>query len=169
MTKDANYWIRLLDLQRHVEGGAFKEIYRSPVIIDKGSLPHSFSSPKSISTSIYFLLESHQCSLFHRIKSDEIWHFYTGDALLIHEIFPSGQLRTHRLGANPDNNESFQTVIQAGNWFASHVAPGGSYTLAGCTVSPGFDFEDFAIADRNDLIQQYPEHAALIHSLTPAP
>lgn len=169
MKKDANYWIRQLDLQRHVEGGAFKEIYRSPLMIGKESLPPSFTSSKSISTSIYFLLESHQCSLFHRIKSDEIWHFYSGDPLLIHEIFPSGQLVTHLLGANPDNNESFQAVIQAGNWFASHVAPGGSYTLAGCTVAPGFDFEDFVLAERTELMRQYPDHAELIHSLTPAP
>lgn len=167
--KDANYWIKHLDLQRHVEGGAFKEVYRSPLKVGKESLPNTFTSPKSISTSIYFLLESHQCSLFHRFKSDEIWHFYSGDPLLIHEIFPNGELITHRLGANPEDNESFQVVIQAGNWFASHVAPGGSYTLAGCTVAPGFDFEDFVLAERKELLQAYPEHAALINALTPAP
>lgn len=168
MQKDASYWIRQLGLQSHAEGGAFREVYRSSLIIDPAALNGSFHAAKSASTSIYFLLQAHQCSVFHRIKSDEVWHFYAGDPLDIYEFNREGALITHRLGPSPEKNEMFQTVILAGNWFAAKVANGGAYTLAGCSVAPGFDFEDFVIADRNTLLAQYPSHADLIRALTPA-
>jgi predicted cupin superfamily sugar epimerase len=72
----------------------------------------------------------------------------------------------HRLGNDPDQGETFQCVIKAGNWFAARVANFGRYSLTGCTVSPGFDFADFELADRDSLLAQYPQHAALIRSLT---
>lgn len=165
-TRTAEYWINRLQLATHIEGGAFREIYRSPVIAPVTALPGEFTSDRSFCTSIYFLLQQHQFSAFHKIKSDEVWHFYYGDALIVYEIDQAGRLIEHRLGCDPDNNEMFQCVIPAGNWFAARLAPGGDYALVGCTVSPGFDFADFELAQRQELLRLYSEHATVIKELT---
>ncbi|HLZ87840.1 MAG TPA: cupin domain-containing protein [Puia sp.] len=166
MRPSASYWIEKLQLTPHVEGGAFGEVYRSELIIPRSSLPLFFQGSRNASTSIYFLLAAGQFSAFHRIASDELWHFYFGDPLLVYEITHGGRLIEHRLGQNPENGESFQTVVKAGSWFASVPAPGSEYTLVGCTVAPGFDFEDFELAEREPLASQYPEHAEIIRRLT---
>ena len=166
MRRDAAFWIDHLKLTRHIEGGSFAEFYRSPLVVPKSELPIAFSGDRSISTSIYFLLEVNQFSALHRISSDELWHFYTGDRLEIFEIEPSGNLKVHLLGSDPQKGESFQCVIRAGNWFGSKLADGGEFCLVGCTVSPGFDFEDFELADREELQNQFPQHTELIHTLT---
>jgi len=163
---NAAYWIEKLDLTRHVEGGAFREVYRSELTISQKALPVFFQGNRNISTSIYFLLASGQFSAFHRIASDELWHFYYGDALLIYEIEHSGGLTVHRLGSNIEKGENFQTVVKAGSWFASVPADGSEYALVGCTVAPGFDFAEFELADRATLAKQYPQHATLIGTLT---
>ncbi|HEX6429968.1 MAG TPA: cupin domain-containing protein [Niastella sp.] len=165
-TRTAEYWINRLQLATHIEGGAFKEIYRSPVLAPLAALPSSFTGDRSFCTSIYFLLQQHQFSAFHKIKSDEVWHFYYGDPLIVYEIDQQGHMIEHRLGCDPDNNESFQCVIAAGNWFAARLAPGGNYSLVGCTVSPGFDFADFELANQAVLAAAYPQHEDLIRQLT---
>lgn len=159
--RTADYWIRQLQLTPHVEGGAFRELYRSSLT----STPAGFPGERPYSTSIYFLLQQGQFSAFHKIKSDELWHFYYGDALIIYEIDQQGNMITHKLGNNPDKGESFQILIPAGNWFAARVAEGSEYTLCGCTVSPGFDFEDFELADKASLLAAYPQHETLINAL----
>jgi uncharacterized protein len=164
--RTADYWINRLNLSTHIEGGAFREIYRSPVMVPQSALPLSFSNDRSFCTSIYFLLKHNQFSAFHKIKSDEIWHFYYGDALIVYEIDQQGQLRQHKLGNDPDKGESFQCVITAGNWFAARIAPGGDYALVCCTVSPGFDFADFELANQNELLNLFPEHKEVIQELT---
>jgi hypothetical protein len=166
MRPTASYWIDKLQLTRHVEGGAFREVYRSALTIPRRSLPLFFQGDRNVSTSIYFLLAEGEFSAFHRIASDEGWHFYFGDPLVIYEIGHSGLLTTHRLGPDPEKGESFHAVVRAGSWFASIPAPGSEYSLVGCTVAPGFDFAEFELADRTGLMQQYPLHAELIHSLT---
>jgi predicted cupin superfamily sugar epimerase len=166
MRPNAAYWIQQLQLTSHVEGGAFREVYRSELTISQKALPVFFQGNRNISTSIYFLLAGGQFSAFHRIASDELWHFYFGDPLLVYEIGHSGILTTHRLGPDIEKGESFQVVVKAGSWFASIPAEGSEYALVGCTVSPGFDFAEFELADRAALIKQYPQHAALIESLT---
>jgi predicted cupin superfamily sugar epimerase len=163
---NAAYWTERLQLTPHTEGGAYREVYRSQLSIPQSSLPILFQGDRNVSTSIYFLLEGGQFSAFHRIASDELWHFYFGDPLLIHEINHSGMLVTHRLGSHPEAGEAFQVVIKAGSWFASTPAEGSEYTLAGCTVAPGFDFADFEMADRAVLTSHYPAHAELICRLT---
>jgi predicted cupin superfamily sugar epimerase len=163
---DAAYWVEKLRLAKHVEGGSFCEIYRSPGLIPAGCLPENFKGARPFSTSIYFLLEKGQFSAFHRIASDEVWHFYFGDPLWVYEIDGNGLLHTHRLGPDADRGEVFQAVIRAGNWFASGPAEGSEYSLAGCTVAPGFDFTDFALADRDTLVVEYPHHADLICGFT---
>lgn len=163
---DAAYWIDKLQLTAHVEGGAFREVYRSTLTIPHKSLPLFFQGARSAATSIYFLLEKGQFSAFHRIASDECWHFYFGDPLTIFEIDHSGILTTHRLGSRIEEGESFQTVIRGGSWFASAPAAGSEYALVGCTVAPGFDFADFELAKCTTLTSMYPQHAELIRRLT---
>jgi hypothetical protein len=156
MKPNANYWIEKLKLIKHPEGGAFCETYRSSLKIERQNLQGNFKGDRNISTSIYFLLQKDEFSAFHRIASDELWHFYFGDALTIFEIDAgSGDLITNKLGSNFDNGETFQTVIKAGNWFASKTTK--NYSLVGCTV---------ALAERKKLIANYPQHSDLIISLT---
>jgi uncharacterized protein len=166
MRPSAAYWIEKLQLARHIEGGSFREVYRSAMKIPKKSLPVLFQGDRNVSTSIYFLLERGQFSAFHRIASDEGWHFYYGDPLLIYEISHSGELTVHRLGSDAEKGEVFQTMVQAGSWFASVPADGGEYSLVGCTVAPGFDFAEFELADRETLSRQYPKYKELIGALT---
>ena len=166
MRPDATYWLNKLQLTNHVEGGAFREVYRSELVIPRHSLPLFFQGNRPAATHIYFLLCKGQFSAFHRIAADEAWHFYSGDALLVHEITHSGRLVTHRLGSDPENGEAFFTTVGAGSWFASVLADGGEYALVGCTVAPGFDFADFELADREMLTARHPEHAELIRRLT---
>lgn len=167
MSPEAAFWIEKLKLQEHPEGGYFRELYRSDLVISKQHLPAGFHGDRNISTSIYFLLKSNQFSAFHRLASDELWHFYSGHGLNIYELDNfSGKLVKHRLGNDPVKGESFQTTIRAGNWFASGVVEGGEFALAGCTVSPGFHFDDFEMATRASLIAEYPEHADLITAYT---
>src|SRR6266700_3483655 len=168
MRPSPDYWISKLQLTSHIEGGAFREVYRSSLLIPATALPAGFNGDRNICTAIYFMLQQGQYSAFHKIQSDEIWHFYYGDALVIYEIEKSGILTEHHLGSNFEKEEVFQCVIKAGSWFASMVAPGGEYGLAGCTVSPGFDFADFELAGPDQLVTLYPQHKALILALTKA-
>lgn len=162
----AEYWKQQLQLTSHVEGGAFRETYRAPLMIGHQALPAGFSGPRNASTGIYFLLEDGDFSAFHRIAADEMWHFYDGTTLYIYEIRPDGALLVHKLGRNPEQGEQLQLVIPAGSWFASCVEETGGFALAGCTVAPGFDFADFELADRVALSALFPQHKGLIALLT---
>lgn len=163
--KTAAYWMNKLALTQHVEGGAFKEVYRSGHLLPQNVLSPEHQGARTASTSIYFLLQRGEFSAFHRIASDEVWHFYEGGTLSIYEIDEEGVLMHHLLGRDPDRGEALQVVIPAGSWFASRVAE-GEYVLCGCTVAPGFDFEDFELAERGQLQQQFPAYTPLIEQLT---
>ena len=166
MKHSADYWINKLQLTAHIEGGAYRQTYRSTLIIPENQLPQGFHGPRPASTAIYFLLKEDQFSAMHRIASDELWHFYDGDPLIVYEIDAAGNLTEHQLGDTADNNESFQCLVKAGSWFGSKTKKGGLYSLVGCTVSPGFDFADFELGDREALLKLYPQHASIIHALT---
>jgi uncharacterized protein len=161
----AAYWKEHLLLTDHVEGGAYSEVYRSPLLFNQQQLPSVFSGDRPASTHIYFLLEKGQFSAFHKIQSDEIWHFYAGDPIIVYEIDHYGTLYEHLLGNDPTAGQSFCCVIRAGNWFASQPADSAAYGLVGCTVAPGFDFADFELAKKEDLITLFPAHADLIARL----
>ncbi len=163
--KPATYWIDKLTLTAHPEGGFFKETYRSDESIPDTALPARFGGTRNFSTAIYFLLRSQDRSMFHKIKSDELWHFHAGSSLNIYVLTDSG-LAIHRLGPDPDEGDSLQVVIPANCWFGAKVIQPDSYTLAGCTVAPGFDFQDFEIAERDLLLKAYPDHKAIIELLT---
>ncbi|MBL0883318.1 MAG: cupin domain-containing protein [Chitinophagaceae bacterium] len=155
--------IERFTLLPHPEGGFYKETYKSNETFPKHHLPHRFSGDRYFSSAIYFLLEKDNYSAFHRIKSDECWHFYDGDPLWVHIIYPDGILQTVTLG---DCEESvYQFVVPAGCWFASETAPGGLFSLVGCTVAPAFDFADFELAKAKQLMNDFPQHTELIQRL----
>jgi predicted cupin superfamily sugar epimerase len=164
--KDANYWIQYLQLLKHPEGGFYKEVYRSDEIISKNNLPNRFNGDRCFCTSIFYLLQNDNFSAFHRIKSDETWHFYQGTSLTLFIIDYSGILTTIILGDNPANGEYLQYTIPKNYWFAAHVNDKNSYTLTGCTVSPGFDFNDFELGKKEQLIQLFPQHKDIISLLS---
>jgi predicted cupin superfamily sugar epimerase len=158
--------VKKLDLQPHPEGGYFKEVYRSNEIIEKSGLPERYESSRCFGTSIYYLLEGEQFSSFHKIKSDEIWHFYLGSAIVLHLINSNGEYSKIVVGKDVENDEQLQFTIPYGTWFAAEVKDKSSYSLVGCTVSPGFDFADFEMGERKKLIEEFPAHENIITRLT---
>ena len=166
MNKNADYWIESLSLEKHPEGGYFKEIYRSEERIPAESLPERFSKSRSFATSIYFLLEGSDFSAFHRLKSDEVWHFFTGAALTLHIIGHDGKYTQEVLGSDLEDGEIFQVVVKARCWFAAKVNDRSSFSLTSCTVSPGFEFQDFELGKRDELLGIYPENKKIIEELT---
>jgi predicted cupin superfamily sugar epimerase len=163
--KPATYWIDHLQLDVHPEGGFYKETYRAQESIPKNGLPQRFKGRRNFSTAIYFLLRSQDRSLFHRIQSDELWLFHAGTSLSIY-VLQEQKLVVHKLGPNPEKSESLQVVVPANCWFGAQVEQRGSYTLSSCTVAPGFNFEDFEMADRTTLLQEFPFFGDIINQLT---
>jgi len=161
----AEYWISHLSLRPHPEGGFYRETYRSLENIQPCGLPTRFSASRSFSTAIHFLLRSQDRSLLHRIKSDELWHFHYGSMLHIYVLHQEG-VALYKLGNDPDAGESLQVVIPANCWFGAKVNAPNTYTLASCTVAPGFDFQDFELGTQNQLLQEFPNHSEIIKALT---
>jgi predicted cupin superfamily sugar epimerase len=160
-------WIKKLDLKPHIEGGYFREYYKSDFILESGSQDGFFPDGRCVSTAIYYLLESTDISSFHRIKSDEIWHFYSGSSLTIHIIDDNNGFYTaHKLGCRPGLDENLSVVVKKGLWFAAGVNEPDTFVLAGCTVSPGFDYRDFEIGEKAMLLKKFPHHSELIEKFT---
>lgn len=155
-----------LGLQPHPEGGYYKEVYRSVGVIQQAAIDGVFSGDRNYATSIYFMLVGGNFSAFHRIKSDELWHFYDGDACTVYVIHLNGEFEAIHLGRDIANGEVYQAVVPAGAWFASECSNPEGFSLTGCTVSPGFDFADFEMAEREGLIKEYPQYAEVINRLT---
>lgn len=158
----AAYWIERLQLQQHVEGGWYCEVYKAAQTINLTGNKQE----KSAATHIYFLLQQQEFSALHRIASDELWHFYAGTALTVYEITVEGELIVHVLGNDPAKNEQHFCVIKAGSWFGAKTTGEGDYALVGCTVAPGFDFADFELAERAALLNLYPQYVQVIEMLT---
>lgn len=140
-------------LQPHPEGGFFRETYRAPA-----TLP---GTQRAVCTAIYYLLAAGQRSRLHRIDADELWHFYRGDPLLIVELQAERAAKVTRLSP-----EAPQHLVPAGTWFGALPAPGSSFSLVGCTVSPGFEFAHFELGTREALVGAFPLAGALIDQLT---
>ena len=163
---DARYWIDNLQLIPHPEGGYYRQTYRAELTVEKAALPPGFGGSRAVATAIYFLLEGTDFSAFHRLRSDEMWHFYAGGTLVVDVIAENGKHSEILLGSDAEAGETFQALVKAGCWFGSRVRDAGSFALVGCTVSPGFDFLDFELAMRDELVRQYPRHRELIERLT---
>jgi uncharacterized protein len=154
-----------LRLEPHPEGGYFRQTYQADLVLPGNCLP-GFGGARAVSTAIYFLLEGDNFSSFHRLKSDEMWHFYAGASLVVHVISEQGTYSKSLLGTDVEAGEEFQAVVRAGCWFAAELQGGKSWTLVGCTVSPGFDFADFELAKRAEFVRLYPQHRELIKRMT---
>ena len=166
MVITGEYWVQKLSLLKHPEGGYYRETYRGSDLINQDQSLSRYGGARNTSTAIYYLLIDQDFSAFHKLQSDEIFHFYSGSALDVHIISDLGEYSYYKVGNNPDNNEILQLVIPHGNWFASCVSQPDSYSLIGCTVSPGFDFADFTLANQEDLINLYPQHKKIIRQFT---
>ncbi|WP_299625875.1 cupin domain-containing protein [uncultured Tenacibaculum sp.] len=158
--------VNKFDLTQHPEGGYFKETYRSDGIIKNENLSESFIGDRNHSTGIYFLLTSDSFSAFHKINQDEMWHFYLGTTLKLHMISPEGEYSFVLIGNDILNNEVPQFVVPAQYWFAAEVVNENSFSFTGCTVAPGFDFNDFVLPERKVLIELFPQHEEIITRLT---
>ncbi len=152
--------VQKLGLLEHPEGGFYKETYRS-----SSSIETDQNTIRNISTAIYFLLENDNISLFHRIQSDELWFFHQGEPLEI-VFIKEGVLNTIILGNSFEKGEVPQTTVPANTWFASSVKQRKGYSLVSCTVAPGFDFADFELASRENLLQEFPHLKEVIHKFT---
>jgi predicted cupin superfamily sugar epimerase len=165
-TYTAEYWIQHFNLLPHPEGGFYRETYRSVLEVEQKDLPIGYDGNRRLSTSIYYLLRSGEKSRFHRLRSDELWYFHYGCSLNIFLIDQEGKKHSRRLGANVEKTEQMQVLIPAGTVFAAEVSGKESYSLIGCMVSPGFEFEDFELFSQEDLVQAYPQHTDLIRRFT---
>jgi len=153
----AEQLIRLLDLKPHPEGGYYRETYRAPA---------PPGSRRAYSTAIYYLLVPGAVSKFHRLASDEVFHFYQGDPVtwvLLHE---GGKMEKNEMGSLLDYKQRVQMVVPAGTWFGGYLNEGGSFALMGTTVAPGFEFEDFQLAAREELLAGFPNAEKEIIRLT---
>ncbi|HEY0463245.1 MAG TPA: cupin domain-containing protein, partial [Polyangiaceae bacterium] len=153
--------ITLLGLAPHPEGGFFRETFRAPA---KVAAPHAPVS-RAASTAIYFLLRAGEYSAFHTVTSDEVWHHYLGATLELHTIDRAGMHQRVELGPQLQHGECPQWVVPAGTLQAARVI-GDGFALCGCTVAPGFDFADFDMPSRSQLVSRYPALADLIESFT---
>ncbi len=168
MTRDISDLITTLKLTKHPEGGYYREVYRSQELVLKTHLPARYSGNRAFSTSIYFLLPSEEYSAFHRIKSDEIWYYHAGSSVTIHMLDAAGHYSATQLGPGGTGTagEAFQQVVPHGVWFAANVNEPNSYALMSCNVAPGFDFADFELGNREDLMERFPNTPDLVQRFT---
>lgn len=161
-----DYWIKNLELSPHPEGGYYKEIYTSGIVLKNEILPQVYDGDRKLTTSIYYLLRSGEISYFHQLKSDEIWYFHCGSSLKISSISRYGELSTEMLGIDAKKGEKPQIIIPAGTIFGAEVVRENSYTLLSCMVSPGFELNDFKLFTRKELLERYTQYSDIINKLS---
>jgi uncharacterized protein len=160
--------VELLGLKPHpAEGGYFAETYRSGVRLPPEALPGIYGGPRDASTGIYYLLTPSSISAMHRLTTDEIFHFYLGDSVEQLQLMADGSGRVVRLGPALERGERPQVVVPAGTWQGASLVTGGRFALLGCTVAPGFEYEDYEHGERDKLVEAYQSYADLITRLTP--
>jgi uncharacterized protein len=160
--------IRLLDLAPlHTEGGYFRECYRSGVSLPPEALPAGYSGERSAGSAIYYLLTPDACSSIHRLRTDEIFHFYLGDPVEMLLLRPDGTGETILIGTDLADGMRPQIVVPGGVWQGSRLVKGGSFALMGTTVAPGFDPADFEAGERGVLLRAYPAFRESIEALSP--
>jgi predicted cupin superfamily sugar epimerase len=156
--------LKLEPLQR--EGGYFYQTYRSRQILKKEYFKNDYPHDKSIKTAIYYLLTANTKSRLHRLKTDEIYHFYSGNPVLMLLIYPDDKLEKIILGNRIDRGEIPQFTVPANTWQGSVLLNGGIYALMGTTMAPGFDFSDYEEPDKTKLLKKFPMEKELITKLT---
>jgi predicted cupin superfamily sugar epimerase len=155
-----------LGLVSHPEGGWYIQTYKSQETIPRDGLNQRYPAARATGTAIYYLLEPSTFSEMHRLKSDEIFHFYMGDPVEMLQLWPDGSAQVVILGTDLAHGHLPQLVVPKDVWQGSRLIPGGSFALLGCTVSPGFEFEDYESGARQALTSQYPSHQEMISALT---
>ena len=163
MNHSAEYFIKSLNMTAHPEGGYFKESFISPSKLAPNTL--HINEERLLWTSIYFLLRTGEVSNFHRLKSDEMWYFHAGESLTIYMISPDGELIEKQLGLNIEKGETPQVLVPKDYIFGSAMNNEG-FSLVGCMVESGFDFKDFELFERKDLLEKYPNYREVIEKLT---
>jgi predicted cupin superfamily sugar epimerase len=164
MHPDARTLIDRLSLVPQPEGGFYRETFRASITVE--GTPHG--GRRSASTAIYYLLPAGTFAAWHRVASDEAWHFYDGDPLELHTINPRSGVHTLTvLGRDVAAGQFPQHVVAAGTWQAARPR-GERFTLTGCTVAPGFESADFELPSRAVLQQLLPGHDDLVIALTRA-
>ena len=159
------YFIEKLGLKPHPEGGYYKECLKSKDIIDSSAVSSDFDGERKLWTSIYFLLKDREVSRLHRLKSDEIWYFHSGTPLAVYIINKNDELKRVKLGLDVERGEQPQVLVPKGSVFGAEM-DGTGYSLVGCMVAPGFEFGDFELPEREELLSAYPQHEFLIKKLT---
>ncbi|AFD08859.1 cupin domain-containing protein [Solitalea canadensis] len=154
--------IHKLSLVPHPEGGFYRETYRS-----KEDLITEEGKRRNVCTAIYYLLKGNDKSFFHRLKSEEAWFFHEGNVLEINVLI-NGEIERYDLGTDIHNGEYPQVIIPANTWFAAKAKSATGHTLVSCTVAPGFDFEDFELAAREELLRRHPHLEEVIKEFTKA-
>jgi predicted cupin superfamily sugar epimerase len=157
--------ITKLGLTPHPEGGYFKSTFESEERISDQELSVNFVEKRKLFTSIYFLLTSDDVSHFHRLKSDELWYFHAGSPLTVHVIHENGEYEEIKIGMNLENGEVPQYLVPKNSIFGSSVMEKDTFSLVGCMVSPGFEFNDFELFTQNELLEKYPQHKEIIMKL----
>ena len=159
--------IERLGLVPHpAEGGYFAETYRSDEAVPASALPARYGRDKALATAIYYLITPATFSAMHRLASDEVFHFYAGDAVEMLQLASDGSHRVIRLGSDVEAGELPQAVVPKFVWQGSRLAPGGEWALLGTTVAPAFDYDDYEQGDRGKLIEAYPACEGMIRALT---
>jgi predicted cupin superfamily sugar epimerase len=161
--------IELLALEPLVgEGGLFWQSYRSQDILLPSSLPARYTSAKPAGTAIYYLLtdETDSFSALHRLPTDEIYHFYLGDPVVLTMLLSDGDCQQVTLGQDLLSGQHVQYMVPAGIWQGSKLLPGGAFALLGTTMAPGYTDDDFVAARRDALLVDYPKHESVIRQLT---
>jgi predicted cupin superfamily sugar epimerase len=149
-----------------MEGGYFVESYRAPETMPEAALPEGYNGPRPLATAIYYLLTPDAFSAMHRLRSDEVYHFYLGDPVEQLRLYPDGRVETIRLGSGVLEGMRPQAVVPGRVWQGSRLVAGGKFALMGTTMAPGFDPADYEHGDRDQLIEAYPESRDLIVALT---
>jgi predicted cupin superfamily sugar epimerase len=161
--------IELLGLEPlPVEGGYFRQTYRAAELIAADALPERYHEAKPFGSAIYYFLHRDHFSALHRLRTDEVYHFYLGDPVELLLLSPDGSSELIVLGRDLEAGQRVQMVAPRKVWQGSRLAPGGQFALLGTTMAPAFDPSDFELAERDTLIQQFPERAVLIRALTRA-
>lgn len=164
---DADFIIKHLGLKPHTgEGGFYRETYRSGEKYPFDGLPARYQTEKEFSSAIYYLITPDSFSRLHRIITDEIFHFYLGDPVIMLRLYPDGSGETVTLGTDLRAGHCPQCIVPGGTWQGLMLEKGGRWALMGTTVAPAFDFSDFELAVRQELIEKYPDYAYLIRIMT---
>jgi predicted cupin superfamily sugar epimerase len=149
------------------EGGYFVETYKSKEAIPRKALPQRYHGKRSFGTAIFYLLTPETFSQLHKLESDEVFHFYLGDPVTMLQLRPDGSSEVLTLGQDIVGGQRLQVVVPAGTWQGSFLNEGGEFALLGCTVAPGFEYDDYETGSRGDLLKGFPEQEELIVRLTP--